>query len=78
MVTVFTHAAPAKLIIAFQALHVRTASIFLHPNFAAWTFAHVSVYKERPENGPIFLGTISFVPWFLTNKTGVCATTGTG
>ena len=78
MVAVFAHAAPAKLIIAFQAPNVCTASIFLHPDFADWTLAHVSVDKERPENDPVFLGTTPLVPWLLTNKTGVGAATGTG
>jgi len=71
---IFTHAAPAEIVIAPDTLHVWAAAILLDASLALWTFAHVTQEEECEESDPPLTGTSSFVPSLLAVKTCVCAT----
>ena len=74
VISPLTHAAPAEVVVASEAVHVRAATILLNAGLAVWALAHVAKEEESKESNRSFTRTSSFVPCLLAAETCVRAT----
>ena len=74
MIAILAHAAPAKVEVAAEAVHVRASSVLLDPYFAVGALAHILKKEETPKPHNAFAWAGPLMPWSLALEACIFAT----